>query len=695
MSRIRTVNLELLRHGPSHNQLLSPLTRYIGLCGNHSAATVSVPFEHEHFLGRLNLLRYKDSDETRQIQLKDMAARMSEVLAGIPGLIAELCDGEPVGVPEALTHLQLVLSPSELAFLPFELASAPDGFPGAGQPLALQKQLPLCLTRQVRRAGAIGFDWPLKPRILFIGASPPAAGKIPFESHLQMIRQVIDPWVHYYEKEDRAERKAKLEPHLVVLPQASIDSIEDACRRHAFTHVHILAHGVKIKNGADVGYGLALHDRHNSATLDRVDGERLAAALRTRSGEPGGGLSSPAVVSLAACDSGQVGSVVGAGASVAHTLHAAGIPLVVASQFPLSFEGSVVMVETLYRGLLEGEDPRQVLSDLRQLLRAKVPESHDWASLVAYAALPADLEIQLPNVRLKQASRSIDAAIDWIDQLLGKAEEMEEDFIATSDQNQQAVLGGRQLAEFEDGFERLTRGMARLRRLLADKDQATTAKIWGLLGSGEKRKAQLLYQLSNLVEEARYESYRARSKEALERAIECYENGFEADRSSHWNLIQWLSLAVLLKVERDDFDDLLQFARMMSWFDIEYVEQEECADWKTIAWAHGSLAEISMLSVARRGSEVSPPVVPVAEPPAGDPPADDQPGEAHTQAVHHARELVRIMGRDSFHAYSTRRQFKRYLEWYLTMWRSHADIEAMVPIAEAVLEELPRSPKWE
>ncbi|MCK7492769.1 MAG: hypothetical protein MZW92_15480 [Comamonadaceae bacterium] len=47
---MRTTTLELLRHGPSHNQLLSPLTQYLALCENHAAVTVHLPFEHNQFL---------------------------------------------------------------------------------------------------------------------------------------------------------------------------------------------------------------------------------------------------------------------------------------------------------------------------------------------------------------------------------------------------------------------------------------------------------------------------------------------------------------------------------------------------------------------------------------------------------------------------------------------------------------------
>ena len=55
---MRTITLELLRHGPAHNQLLSPLTQYLALCENHSAVTVHVPFEHNQFLYRHRALSY-------------------------------------------------------------------------------------------------------------------------------------------------------------------------------------------------------------------------------------------------------------------------------------------------------------------------------------------------------------------------------------------------------------------------------------------------------------------------------------------------------------------------------------------------------------------------------------------------------------------------------------------------------------
>ena len=201
----------------------------------------------------------------------------------------------------------------------------------------------------------------------------------------------------------------------MLLPNASVESLTDACASGSFTHVHLLAHGVQYEKGDDHRFGIALHKAGSPTGVDVVDGERLACALRTHVEQGGGELSRPTVVTLASCDAGNVGSVVAAGASIAHELHLGGIPLVVASQFPLSITGSIHMVQTLYDGLLWGKDPRLVIDDLRRTLKVQVPKTHDWASIVAYATFPDDLEKQLSRVRIEQADRSMNAALNHAD----------------------------------------------------------------------------------------------------------------------------------------------------------------------------------------------------------------------------------------------------------------------------------------
>ena len=104
------------------------------------------------------------------------------------------------------------------------------------------------------------------------------------------------------------------------------------------------------------------------------------------------------------------------GASFAHDLHQSGIPLVVASQFPLSKEGSVVMASTLYRELLMAENPLITLHKVRTELHSRFSlKSHDWASLVVYEALPPDLGDQLQEFDYRQARSAVDAGVSKMD----------------------------------------------------------------------------------------------------------------------------------------------------------------------------------------------------------------------------------------------------------------------------------------
>ncbi|MGH8523504.1 MAG: hypothetical protein ACREXY_04605 [Gammaproteobacteria bacterium] len=192
---MRTITLELLRHGEAHNQLLSPLTQYLALCENHSAVTVRVPFEHNQMLYRLRALSYAIGEEPRQFQVKDTAQVLGTLLSEIPGLTADMNRLQRNTDEEAITHLRLVLSSSELALLPFELTLAPNGFPGAGQPLLLQSQMPLCITRETRRVPEEFIEWPDRPRILFVSATPRGYEAVPAGAHLLALRKALQPWI--------------------------------------------------------------------------------------------------------------------------------------------------------------------------------------------------------------------------------------------------------------------------------------------------------------------------------------------------------------------------------------------------------------------------------------------------------------------------------------------------------------------
>lgn len=717
---MRTITLELLRHGPANNQLLSPLTPYLALCENHAAVTLHVPFEHNQFLFRLKSLRYENGEHSRLFHLNDTAKSLGDLLGQIPGLTAE--SSKVDGTAEQLTHLRLIVSASELALLPFELALSPNGMPGTGQHLLLQPQMPVCMTREIRRVPGEHLQWPKRPRILFAAAAPPkddrggrGVGQIPLESHLQALRKVITPWVKYFDEADPDMRRKRVEEHLYFLPQASIEAIQAACATGQFTHVHILAHGIQREENFDKRFFLALHNSMKPDEWDLISGARLATALRVAQSPDSRRLSRPAVVTLASCDSGNVGSVAGAGSSIAHALHEAGIPMVIAGQFPLSFEGSVRLVECLYEGLLWGTDPRRLLYDLRRRLYTQFRATHDWASLTAYVSLPPDFDNQLPNIQIDQIMRNINVAMNHADEVTRR-------IFATqirSKRSKKQQTDAEQLALLQNTRQAIREAKRRLERLQESMPEKKS-RICGLLASTEKRQAEVIYSSTrsgqvdpNALNE---------SIELLRQARDHYWESFLLDRSSSWAVVQYLSLTLMLKhlkapngghvgnedssvpsqdvgdvsqsvgenaaapdvaspqdatdvtfpidcTEEKDLDGLWSLAHQLSLYDLYGKDTE-----KTI-WALGNLLELDLLSLMMGK--------------AGDRPDAE---EAAKRVLDYAMRLIETAGRDSFEVYSTRRQMFRYLEWYGQL----SNVEPVKRLAQRVFERFPEEAeeKW-
>ncbi len=154
---IRVVEVELLRRGPRHNQLLSPLTDYLAVCADFPGGVVNVPYEQSEAENLLDELRYTvASTETsgRLGSVRERAgAQLAAMLESIPGLGGLLATDHDDAV--SLTHLRMVTSAGELALLPFELSKGPVGSGGIGDDwLQLQPDRPVCLTRHVARRHA-------------------------------------------------------------------------------------------------------------------------------------------------------------------------------------------------------------------------------------------------------------------------------------------------------------------------------------------------------------------------------------------------------------------------------------------------------------------------------------------------------------------------------------------------------------
>lgn len=636
MRKIQTVNLELVREGPPDNQLLSPLTRYLALCGDFETATVHVPYEHRTFLRRLQTLRYEngsaESSLVRQAVLDEVAEDLARILGSVSGLQSSLATATTD--VDTLTHLNFVMSPAELAILPFELSKVPIGFSGGeGTWLSLQTRAPIVITRQIRSAVDRSIRWPARPKILFVASS--YAGSIPFDAHLQALLAAIQPWIEPYDKTNEDDFEDKVGKILRVLPNATMAQIQDVCSAESFTHVHVLAHGMEDPGREGHPFGLALASDREPGKPDVVSGARFATAIRplkSKTSQP------PVVVTVASCDSGNAASmVVYNGASFAHELHQAGVPFVVASQFPLSKAGSVHVVEVLYERLLWGEDPREVLHDLRRRLYSlHAQDTHDWASLVVYAVLPDDLPIQLESTCYSQAKAAIEAALKQVDRTIDKLHDSKQ-------------------PEMEEGaikelFDRVDTAMERL-----PTEGAFETEGWGLKASTKKRKAETNFRLGLCFigrNKKRASPYLAACFENVEESRNCYlqavkQNVAETNRtlrgkkSLHWVLVQHLALGAILgdelgEIQREEWSA----ARLSARTDLELEGRN------TRAWAHGSLLELYLLALGYPEGQA-----PIAH------------AEARKCAIDSWREL-RALAVDPFVVNSTKRQLRRYIEWW-------------------------------
>ena len=336
---IRTVTIEFLRKGPPHNQLLSPLTEYLGICGDAGAGAVSIPYEQAAFNALLDELRYVDFEEQdqapRQRALRTLGRNIGEVLESVPGFTGSLVEHD---CGESLLNLRIVASASELARLPFELAKMPLGTGRSTNDwLALQSATPVCITRRSRTVETRCASWrsdPL-PRVLFI-VGLDITEELARE-HRDALMEALIPWDtskvdnEYYSNDCLVE----MGPFRGTRP--TVESIRKELET-GYSYVHILAHGAESQEAEALTYGLYLPGAEPStadaSTLsgseisDVVAGDRFASMLSSIPRDRW-----PSMVFTATCDSANQGNLLVPGGSFAQALHEAGVPLVVASQF--------------------------------------------------------------------------------------------------------------------------------------------------------------------------------------------------------------------------------------------------------------------------------------------------------------------------------------------------------------------------
>lgn len=619
--KVSTVNLEFLREGTPHGQLLSPLTRYLATMGSHPSASVTLPFDQLSFDQIVRDLRYQtdsltDADRRRMV-LDTTGQSIARTLASVPGVNSSL---NASGSDSELLHLRFVLSCSELATIPWELSKDPNNSELSSESwLALQARNPTVITRQIRSIGSLGAKWDRPPKVLFISSD--AGGPVPFEEHRDALLTALDPWTTDHARHSEGHTDSDL---LTVLNNASYQSVAAICAEHEFTHVHILAHGDEDQDTLYKSFGLALHASGGGHEV--VSGERFIHAIRHSDAE--GTIRLPTVVTVAGCDSGGVGSLVTTGASFAHALHEGGIPFVVASQFPLSIGGSVTFVSRFYEDVLWAYHPLWSLYRIRAALFGHHSNAnHDWVTLVVYESLPADFEKSLLSFRYMQSNSAISAALNALDAAV------EEE---TPDEQRQALI------------ERIERARKALPMV-----GSYAAESGGLAAASNKRQAEIEFHYTTRSDAPELgpsiellKNARTQYDEAMRVFIKA--NSSQSVAQMHWLGTQIFSLDVILG--RTLSTGLWQTVRFLS-----TVQLEQATNEVDRAWAHGTLVELYLLATAIEDIGVE---------------------DAKSLAMDHLRELLAIYPSPvAFPHYSTRRQLARYVNW----WGSKLFVQAIEP----------------
>ena len=460
------------------------------------------------------LQRLSGEEEGSEDARKALNKLGGSVRATLLGLLEELLPEKAIPV-----HLDLSTS-SELLALPFEACFDRDG-----DPLFAGRETPIILTRRVREdPETTPHIWPVRPRILFITASHNKdLDQRVISNNENALREALDPWIESLG--DTGEHRAN--PQLTKLVDPTLDSIERIFKKareehRPYTHVHILAHGKETPCNelpADRYWGLNLNQEEN------VGPKQLATAIAPKMGLP-------AVVTIAACNSGDAASPYASTNSLAQELHKSGVPVVVGSQLPLQKWSTLVLAESFYPLLFQGEDVRWALYQLREALYEDTSCGHDWMGMVAYVNLHKDYAGQLLETALQSELAMLDTTVQWADGI----ESME-----NPDRN---------LIRRTGNALRKRIASLNLRRLKKDAPPVMRQEIDKALGAAHKRLAQFIFE-RGAVDQSRRELKKARGR---------YHNAFNMNFNNHREAIQWLSIDAIISgsIKRSHWETLYE-----------------------------------------------------------------------------------------------------------------------------------------
>lgn len=412
---------------------------------------------------RLDYVNYRrgKADEVREEAESVLRQLLPRLQAFLPKVLAE-AHGER-------RQVEIVTQALELAQLPFEVLEEADDN--------------LIITRRIRLA------WPLPPvardvvpRVLFAWAEPRGM-KVPHERHRELLDSFLADW----------------KGSLTELDNASLDRLRDAIRSQEkpFTHIHVLAHGVggetntafnlDAESPPDVFLGL-----QQGRDIERCTPADLANLFGAQTPRP-------AAFILATCDSGEVNPVQ-SGGTLAHALHRAGVPVVIASQFELTKTGSDRLVDVFLKNIIAGQDPRLALRACRNALRDTIDITYyDRVAVVGYVQLEEGIDIRLTERKLKINLARLKAISEAAGREISEARK--------GDTGQQAVARWTALVErFEEVRDDLTSLIAEF-ETDAHLKKSFEEETLGLLASSLKREAEAAWRLHQVVTDEKQQAY--------------------------------------------------------------------------------------------------------------------------------------------------------------------------------------------
>lgn len=621
--------LGIARIGTPQGFVLNPINYYISLCGEKPQVTFNVDCQQELFDKMINDLRYHDGDPSSS----SAAISFFQELTTKAFEDFEYVNLDPLET-EAL-HLRLVVSPLELIQIPFEFAIFPND--PSKIPLLANNNRIITLTREVRQESESSYKWPSKPKILFAWSEPdPEKMPVPHREHLQTLVEIVEELAKPIG--ENSYPKPNISNFLTELPNASPESItkeiEDAIKNQKpFTHIHILAHGgQKIVYGDNRDFRLIMCKNGLPNKSSKIDGEKLSSVLI-----PFDRKTAPAVVSLAVCDSANTNTILSTG-SLSYQLHNAGIPCVFASQFPLTKRGSVIMVKNLYRRLIQGVDPRLALYHTRMELKKE--QNHDWASLVAYARFPGDINLQLLDTKLQLIFNTMKTTNAWVDHSFKHWTNIEI-------KDKHSLLKELE-SRLEKSITELSSHFDEDENKSSLETNALQSEHLGLLGSAYKRKAEFNFK-SIALNPDKESSYTAASGTDIEQAKKFYELGLFADQGNHWNAVQFLSLKAISEGTLVD--------ELRLWYATEYMalmNEKKVQKLGDKAWAWGTLSELYLLQPLTVHK----------------PEASKEIKTSISMAKDYLAKIASLPDEYNYVKESTIRQFERYLNWWPSLFKT-------------------------